>query len=717
MTEMTEIPIQQLIDQLGAPLADVQQEAQRALASQGQAAIAPLVRALGNPRREVRVGAMLTLGSMGATAALPALQLLADNDPDVSLRPVALRAISDLAHPKAGRDLKIFLIRKLGDDDHFVRALACRALGRIADSDARKALNLALEDSESWVRDAARQALVLARAHGAARQEGDTDNESMALVRAPSAEVAAQLRGLLSLDVKVQRLAIERLGAIGDDAALHVAPLLYHDVKSTRRAAIETLGSMASALSANHLLDLLADDALEDDLRATTLHTLAHSPLTGEALEGAARPDLKHPDRYVRAAATVCALHGGSHGRALALKTIIDDEDEWVHVTGFQALQDVASAEDRQHRRLLVEALARVVDPVAQGHLLLALRRIFVPPQQGDPSFEGSLRYFLDSKHDLVREAALLLSIETTLDSNPMLMARVREALREDPRRGAMVAASLARVAREDDEGSLDVLAKLLRDPEDGPENRTQRDAARGLMRIGTEAALELLIACANECGEGTCPICKVLETQPAEAELRATREEGQSWRLVVQPRCSACQVPLVWTDTKVHEELRCPNCQVEYVLGSGQRPIAVDKAPFGLCLCCKRKRLLVRGGRDQTLVCPETKEVHIRPHDTPHQIHLLCDLPLGACACCAERQPLIKVDEKVLCRRTRREHLPDAHGFSLPAPAVGVTTDIDAINEALLGGTLDIGQSGVPLRPRASADEAPASEGEDDTP
>ena len=101
-------------------------------------------------------------------------------------------------------------------------------------------------------------------------------------------------------------------------------------------------------------------------------------------------------------------------------------------------------------------------------------------------------------------------------------------------------------------------------------------------------------------------------------------------------------------------------------------------------------------------LTCPVSKQVHVRPFDHPRQLRRLDQLQFGACTCCAEPQPLIRVNEQVLCYRSRRPYRAARRGFVLAdAPqrtaGQGQAQDVAAINRALLMGTLSLSESGVP--------------------
>ncbi|PIE65851.1 MAG: hypothetical protein CSA24_01770 [Deltaproteobacteria bacterium] len=714
--------IEGLIRELEAPARELAEAAQGKLAAMGEPAVPFLLRALEHPRRGLRVGAALTLGRMGEVRATTKLIDIAENDEDSSVRPLALRAISDIAGPEATDELKIFFIRRLGDEDMFVRALACRGLGKIGDATSREALQLATKDKEQWVRDVAREALATADLRKAAKGDAEAGGPAPGDVCAdpPATEQALVVRGeaapppklaqLRSLDPAVQRQAQEQLVAHGGRVVPHVARLLWVHEKSTRRAAMEVLGRVGTAPAVAQLARLLDSDELEAGLRAAALYAL------GQAAEGARRrgevpalafplelveAHLDDPDRYVRAAAVVALVRAGGDARRLGVQALVDDEEEWVHVAGGRALAEVATGADRVLRDALLSGLVRITDPSAQTHLLCALAKILDPPQPDDQIVVGPVSFFFESDEETVREAALLLVLAASRQLDGALLARIHELLERDPEAEPLIANALRRKARAGDEAPVALLVRLLR----SSEVSTVEAACEALTRIGGVAAVDGLITLANSPRSASRLGAEALARLDPDAAVTAGSDGQGRWSRQLQPRCD-CGGSLGWVDAGEREELRCPDCDSEYVQAGNGRVFRADRTPFGNCLCCRRKQPLIRDGRGQTLVCPATDEVHIRPHDAPRQILRLSALPLGACACCDEPQPLVPVAERVVCRRTRREHLPSPEGYRLPGQQPAIAADIDAINAALLAGSLGIGQSGVPLDPRDEDDE-----------
>jgi HEAT repeat protein len=703
-----------LVGQLASPVVEVRKEAEAALQVLGASAVAALKQGLTHKDREVRSNSALLLAKLGAKNTLGALMVMADEDPDATVRPIMLRAISDLVDSDANDDLKAFLIRKLQHPDMFTRALVCRALGNIGDAYAIQALELVRSDAEKWVRDAAQQALAVARARSQAPSDPGSESEFKGAADAPPSNAEALVvrdaarvgAALMSLDPARQKEAQQSLEAMGEAGVPELSRYLWDEVKSTRRAALQSLGRIGGPRATQSLTDFLQNDDVGSDLRAVALHALAHAHGRDANMDGfpdqLVKAHLDDPDPYVRAAAVVCLLKVGPLYREAALDAALDDDDEWVHTAAFSAIAETVTPQDVRLRPLMVEATTRVTDPAAQKQLLVGLARLVAtPPRPDDEQIVGPASYFLENENSEVQRAALLAVFKALrafdMRSDPTLIDRIRGALERNPEVEETIAESLPRLVQPANDTPLALLARFI----ESPIESVVALASASLVKIATPAAIDLLVDFANSGQRHARAGALALQEIDPEAVVGAKLDQTGRWQRELKPRCSECEAAprLAWIERGAREELRCPSCQQEYVLAESGKLYPITQTPFGACLCCTRKQVLVRGGSGQALVCPETGELHVRPHDAPRNILRASALPMGACGCCAEPQPLVKQGDQVVCRRTRQVHAPDAEGYRLATPSpTGGQADIDAINQALLQGTLGIGQSGVPV-------------------
>lgn len=702
--------LQALIEQLAAPLQELRDRARAQLLAAGDAAIPPLTRALAHAERDIRAGAALCLGGLGLEAERAAATKLAElavNDPDRSLRPLALRALADLAHPGSPPAVRSALLAQVRGEDLFARALACTGLGRIGDGEARRALEAALRDREAWVREAAAKALAAQTSPPVAVAPAATRTPSTALAR-PAEIAGASVSELAALDLETQRRAQAKLASIGAPAVPRVAPLLHDPEASTRRAAAETLGQIGVVEALPHLEALLAERATGDDLRAVALHAIAAivrrtpTPDTlSPSLSDRLRAELAASDRFVRAAAAVALLSAQEPDRVDLIERALDDDDEWVRASASRTLAQVATPIDRPLAPRLLDALARTVEPEGQLSLLLALSRILDLPTAEDCTVAlGPLSFFLQSESREIRtEAAALVArlVGVAPDPPPFegsLLQDLLAVLEEAP--AIPLVRAVALVARRGNAAlPVPALRKLLL----GRDAALAREAAEALGRLGGRAAIDQLVEVANgRAGAATALAAQTLAVLDPRSEVVAVRRSDGRWERTIQLLC-ACGGGLRWVARGEREELRCPGCDAEYVLSAAGKLFPADRVPFGLCLCpaCRRKQPLVRRADSETLVCPVSGEVHIRPFDHPRQLRRLADLPLGACACCAEPQPLIRINEEVRCHRSRRLYQSTPRGFEPAAEGrAAAGDDVAAINRALLLGGLGIAESGL---------------------
>jgi HEAT repeat protein len=683
-----------LIEKLAAPVSVIRDQARAALVAAGAEAAEALTAALSHPERDVRAGAALALGEIKHAGAAGALARVSREDPDPGVRPLALRALAALAGPGCTEAVRAGLLGSLASDDAFARALACRGLARIGDEASRRAVEGALQDPEQWVRDAAREAL------------GGPRTPSPAPGAAPQqlpAQVAPQqaLAGLASLDTGVQQRTQRALIARGPAAIDELEPLLLSGPQNARRAAAEVLGAIGDPAGLPPLHKLLVQADLADSLRAVALHCMAAILARAGTPQAAFPADLawqhlRQEDPFVRAAAAAALVAGGRGEVWLRVLEALEQEEEpWVVSQALAGLARRAGPGDRAAIPALVRLLGAVTEVQDQKRLLQALDRILEGP--GDPARQvvGAVSFFLDSQRPEVRLQAgrLLARVAPSLD--PVQLGALAALVEGQQGAGdPTMIRGLARLAPAGEPLVVPPLRRVL----GGGDAAAAREAARALARVGGKQALEALVQVANSrAGAAVAAAAQALTGLAPRSRWTAVRGGDGRWQLESRLWCD-CGGQLRWVDRDRRRELRCPECDAEYVLSQKERLFAVDATAFGVCLCpgCERKQPLVRQGDSDVLVCPESGQVHVRPFDHPLQLRLLESLPLGACACCSEPQPLIRVDDQVLCYRSRRAYRAADRGFELADRPPEQVDEVAAINRALLMGSLDIAQSGM---------------------
>jgi HEAT repeat protein len=694
-----------LIQRLGASVQAVRDAASAELVAAGGEAVPLLREALSHGERDIRSGAALCLGSIGATEAASAICRMAEQDPDPSVRPLALRAVCDLSGPGAPAVIKRTLLAFLSSEDMFARALACTGIGRLQDPTFEVALKKALQDSEPWVREAAQKAMIELVAPAL---EVPAAAPSTALVvadeEALGPEVGHLVAQLGSPDLQQQQRAKEALIARGEAVIACLVPLLENDLAPGRRAAVEVLGTLAAPAGMPHLARLVEVAELRPSvllamsriLRAATEDPTVQQTFPAQRIQALLRDD---PDQLVRAAAGAALICAGPQLRQIALGITAQDEEEWVLVAACRAAAEVVGPADEAVVPLLLDHLARLTEQDGRLEVLAALQRVLQDPAPDrDLGVVGPLSYFLHDEDPGTRLAAgLLISRVARAVDGPTLTGLLELLPLAEGRQRLLLVRELGRLGRADDAETIDGLGSVLR----GRDLEAARAAAGALIALGGTLAIDMLVKAANSRqGQVVAVAAQALAAMDPRAEIIGHRLPDGRWERRIQHWCE-CGGELHWTSRQAHEELRCATCDREYVLSGAGKLFASDRTPLGICCCpdCRRKRPLIRQGTTDTLVCPSSGKVHVRPFDHPQQLRLLTDLPLGACSCCAEPQPLIRVDEQVICYRSRRPYRAEARGFALDRgdeEERQPVDDIDAINRALLEGTIGIGQSGV---------------------
>ena len=695
-----------LVEKLSSPLQDQRDRARGALSAAGTVAVPALLIALEHPERDTRAGACLALAEIRDRRAGPALVETSREDEDLSVRQLALRALSEISGPGVDPEIRACLLEHLAHPDMFSRALACKGLGKVADDQARRALEEALNDTEAWVRNAATEALAAKVLGKPTLREGSPASSKFAGQALAVRDAVAQLlRDLLSLDAKVQRRAQAGLFQQGPGVIPRLAPIVLGGPVEARRSAVEVLALLGRAEALSPLGILLEDENLPESLRPVVLHAVAR--ILAKDPEGdldatieLVRRHLCHEDQYVRAGAVAALFSAGPGPRQEALTWLLDEEDEpWVMLAACRSLSRAAtlSRGDEDLVPSLLDLLGRAADLETQVCLLEALAREMPRPDPDNQTMVAPVSYFLESEAPDVRRAAARLLIQAAPKVDrptlKLLVEMVEEKLAPDSLTALIDA--LARLTPSGDPLPVPALERLLY----RADLETGRVVVRTLAAIGGRDAVQSLVEAANsQRGPVVAHSAQALAGLDPRSNVVALRAPDGRWRAEERLWC-ACGGELRWVVRDEREQLRCPQCDTEYLQSMAGKTFAAGKTPFGACLCraCRRKRPLVRRGSGEVLVCPESAQVHVRPYDHPAQLRLEEDLPMGACSCCDEPQPLIRVDSRVVCYRTKEPYQANpGRGYARAGNDEAARDDVDAINRALLMGTLGLAESGI---------------------
>lgn len=233
-----------LIRDLKGDDALVRQQAARHLGrSADEEAVAPLIEALDDEDPAVRRAVVEALGEIGASRAVgPLGQML--NDSDEFVRVNAVWALERIG----GEGAVDLIIAALENDNPLVRMNAAVSLGRIGDPRAADPLEeVARDDPQSYVRLAARQAVVQIRGGSPMEAVGRAETEPAAPDLKPSTLIAEM--------EQVARRIHEEYGLVVDYEEYDIMELLDIEARMEMRHPRDTIESL--------LGDLLTDQDVE----------------------------------------------------------------------------------------------------------------------------------------------------------------------------------------------------------------------------------------------------------------------------------------------------------------------------------------------------------------------------------------------------------------------------------------------------------------------
>ncbi|HET9887264.1 MAG TPA: HEAT repeat domain-containing protein, partial [bacterium] len=220
-----------------------------------EASVAPLLQAVDDADANVRREALFALGQIGAPAARTKLVSAAQKGATIEERREAVIALGKIRSEKPGES-SAAVIPFLKDGNALVRADACIALARTADSSATEPLRPLLKDSDPSVQAYA----------------------AWAAGRLGARSLSSDLRALLtSTNADVKLMSSRSVGQVADSASIRPLSLLAKDPDWKVRAnAAWSLGQMKS-IEALPALAILGKDS-NTNVRTATAEALTDVP-------------------------------------------------------------------------------------------------------------------------------------------------------------------------------------------------------------------------------------------------------------------------------------------------------------------------------------------------------------------------------------------------------------------------------------------------------
>ena len=341
--------IKQAIMELANSNKDVRQEAMKIVVLGGENSVEPLIEALeiNDPvLRRTALQALVYLKSPRAKEYLGRFVLEADSsDP---LKALALRGLVDALVPDDAERVLLPLARMTRDEDLFIRAIAVEGLGKLADERGFPFIKAARKDSESWVREAADNAMLRMKTVGirtvrkkptpSANSGGDFADEQLVI--------------LLSSRKEPERtMAISEILKKGSRAFELFMNAFNGGHELGRRSAIIGFGELKSKQSYEPLIDVLESPVDSAELKAYALRALALLHLPGtldpvyfyRLLERMSR----HQDPFVGAAALTAAASVDDPDFVRLVASGLKNRDQWVRDSAADGLRKMANSPNK----------------------------------------------------------------------------------------------------------------------------------------------------------------------------------------------------------------------------------------------------------------------------------------------------------------------------------------------------------------------------------
>lgn len=686
--------ITRLIDELRSLDRMRAQAVEAQLVALGEEAVGPLCQLLQHPEDLIKSRAAQALARIRSRTALPALsQALQARTarPGDDLRGIFARALADLATPQDRPLLTLFATLARRDPDLFVRASCIDALGRVGDATDRPALVAAKSDAEVWVREAASRALASLDARAALELTASIQGQPQPVDDAESMALGRALRE--AQDTASRDSALDALVGRGFRALPILLSLLGDPKKVVRLTAYRGLGRMRDRRALPALITRADDSTLDIEERALAARALA-AALDGRDVEliPLLLKLLGYEDRFIRAAAVAGLARIGTLQAREAVLRALDDPESFIRESTARSLAARADNTWSDAMPRLVRAIRMEEDPTIVAPLLRAIAAVEPPPPLSTGQAWSIAKEFLHHSSTAVRAAALSVVLDHAPPHSQELSASLYRLLL-DENRDIRIAA--LRASTRDDTPPIPGAAVALRGFLADSDTEVAKDALKLLGRVGDRSSVELLISALRFPDPALSSLARqMLERLDPKGPIRVKFEEDGRVTYEGVLRCQRCATELAWTQEGPKRILRCPQCQTEHALARGDRPVPISDAPFGVCSCptCPQKNLLV--WQDDALLCLMSGEPYSRAEGQgPMRIR---DLPFGVCSCCGrEAQPLVRGEGgRIVCPKTGREHVLRDGRYQAMNAAVG---DVDAINRALLAGTLSLTQSGLP--------------------
>lgn len=698
--------IKKLIHDLEGQWPEHVRSASHALVSIGQPVLAPLLRAFsqrnGASSSDIfRSNAVEVLKQMQPDETLPSLlELLESNELPIASKTLLIEALLTLLEDNCSDEsILMLLVQLLQSSDELLRVWTTRVLGKMVARRSVPILRRLAQDTSSLVREEAERQLSLLPYH--------TEDEIPSWDDA-SFEAMARLRLRKGLSLS-RRDAIESVLEQGHAATSELLPFLEDAGEQTFEDMSPLFKRIGSEQAIRAVTQIARTAAQLSSRRLAALRTLKVLQPEPGAMDGLYRQLVADEQPQVREFALDGLLRRPNSNtseewqeertRLLGhVGALLCDGNEPVRYRMAVLLADTVKPSDQIVLRHVLDALHRFSHDRARVSLMKVLSRLL----ENLPNTQFLLPDILDfvghSREEALVVGLSILDTHVVTRPSPLVsdvLLRLLEVA-EDTNVVGKILKLLLRVLPRNYTVASEVICEL---EERFPKHPCLDDILELCGRICDQRSVKLLIRWAQEQEDGEDDWSRARQSKARQIldDLDGTLSEvwkSPDGRYVHRPAaiCS-CGGKLSWVLRDSREEMRCEECDAEYVLSKQGTFLPVQGLSQELCFCtsCRRKQIL-SPLPDGTFLCPASGELYTPRFDTKALVRI-SSLLLGVCACCQPPQPLEKVNGREICIQTKRSMNEVRQGDTLPV--------ID---------TLDMPAFQMPTQPGTAKRPTPAS-------
>ncbi|HAA53138.1 MAG TPA: hypothetical protein DCE42_00185 [Myxococcales bacterium] len=642
---MTDELIIRLIEDLDRPWQTEVQSTIHALASMGPTVVPPLVRAIENGGAQLGHHAALVLHQMKAREALPSLiELLRDGHIHKENQAALIGIVIEMME----KDQPIphmlgFLLRLSRELDAELRKLAASGLGKYHSPEVLPVLHRLSRDMVAMVSAEARSQLsqfpdefddqklpgldLSALAAAARLQEGDLphtnghQNGNGSRPLDPQA-ILARIPNAGPGTLEEVTPILKQLNFKEANGPLSVLLLDEKNAPHRRTAALESLYDLNDELE---FMRPLFETLLQDPIPAMRIAALrGFHKLEVDSLTTILGEQLSDPDEQVKAEAAFLLAENIQPSDKSCLRYILD------------VLHDFPKGEPRL--QLFRSLLCLIGDGGGNPFLLPEIQELLHDAELSElPVLLQVLKKLVLGKPLSTLSEQLLTLLERELDqaSQALVIELLLSVMPRNFTAASLPLIGLFKVVETSElrEHILSLLGRVA----------DQQAVGFLIMLAHSSSHLELSVYCEKA--------SKVLDSLEGSLREVFRDEEGRYQQRPGLP--CLCGGRLQWEQRGRVEELRCQECQREFVLIAAYTPIPIEEATAPLCFCseCTRKQVLTRISEGYYYCFHSGRSYTVSAKD--QTLLLVSELEHGVCRCCQPPQPMELQGERLVCSQT----------------------------------------------------------------